>query len=122
MFRKLYERKRGEAEGFTLVELLVVIVILGILAAVVVVAVGALGDKGQSASCKADTSALVAAEEAYNASTDAGNGSYATEAQLVTKNFIKEESTLHDISGGGASYTVVDVAPCTDNAAAPTTT
>ena len=97
MFRKLYEKKRGEAEGFTLVELLVVIVILGILAAVVVFAVGGIGDKGTTSACKADRSALETAEEAYFAEPTAGNGNYATMDELVPK-FIHEASTLHTVT------------------------
>jgi general secretion pathway protein G len=105
MFRKLYEKKRGEAEGFTLVELLVVIVILGILAAVVVFAVGGIGDKGETSACKADRSALATAEEAYFAEPTAGNGSYADETELVPE-FIHETSTIHDITNNGNTYTI----------------
>ena len=106
MFRKLYEKKRGEAEGFTLVELLVVIVILGILAAVVVFAVGGIGDKGETSACKADRSALETAEEAYFAEPTAGNGAYGAETALVPK-FLHETSTIHDISlTGTTAYTV----------------
>jgi general secretion pathway protein G len=107
MFRKLYEKKRGEAEGFTLVELLVVIVILGILAAVVVFAVGGIGDKGQTSACKADVSALSTAEEAYFAHDDAGI--YVDETDLAP-GFIHEASSLHDISVAtdGSSYSIVE--------------
>ena len=41
-------------QGFTLVELLIVIVILGILATIVVFAVRGITDKGQKSACKAD--------------------------------------------------------------------
>ena len=112
MFRKLYEKKRGEAEGFTLVELLVVIVILGILAAVVVFAVGGIGDKGETSACKADRSAFATAEEAYFAEPSAGNGQYADETELVPK-FLHETSSIHDVTvaGDGKSYTL-DPATC----------
>jgi len=107
MFQKLYAKKRGEAEGFTLVELLVVIVILGILAAVVVFAVGGIGDKGETSACKADRSALETAEEAYFAEPTAGNGQYAAMTDLVPK-FLHEASTIHGISlgTGNTTYTV----------------
>jgi len=103
MFRKLLEKKRGEAEGFTLVELLVVIVILGILAAVVVFAVGGIGDKGQTSACKADKSALATAEEAYFANNNTGH--YADETDLVPA-FLHDVSSIHDITNNSSTYTI----------------
>src|SRR4051794_33868780 len=108
----LTRRRRGEA-GFTLVELLVVIVILAILAAVVVFAVGGINNKGETAACEADTSALATAEEAYFAQ----NSGYISEASLVPK-YIHKESKLHDISLTTGNYTISDTSAgkCNDNA------
>ncbi len=117
MFNSI-KKARGHEEGFTLIELLVVIVILGILAAVVVFAVSGIGDKGQGNACKIDTRTLRTAEEAYWGRP--GGGSYGTEAQLKSGGFIQDESSLHDISLGdtpvGTTYSVTNVAPCTDAA------
>src|SRR4051812_6248594 len=93
-------RRRGEA-GFTLVELLVVIVILAILAAVVVFAVGGISDKGQTAACDADESALATAEEAYFAQ----NSAYTSQAGLTPK-YIHKASTLHDVAASSSLYTI----------------
>lgn len=54
-------------EGFTLVELLIVIVILGILATIVVFAVRGITDQGQASSCKATAKTYEVAIEAYYA-------------------------------------------------------
>ena len=62
--RKLQE-KTGRDEGFTLVELLVVIVILGVLSAVVVFSVSGITDRGSSSACKADVKSVEVATEAY---------------------------------------------------------
>ena len=56
-------------QGFTLVELLIVIVILGILATIVVFAVRGITDEGQKSSCKATAKTYEVAIEAY-AATD----------------------------------------------------
>ena len=89
-----YQAKKNSEEGFTLVELLVVIVILGILAAIVVFAVGGITDKGQSSACAADKRTLETAEEAHYAK----NSTYATEAALVSAGFLRAVSTKYDVT------------------------
>lgn len=92
-----------EEEGFTLVELLIVIVILGILAAIVVIAVRGISNRGQEEACNTDKRALESAEEAAFAQT----GGYMTEGQLVSNGFLREQSDLWNVSLGGASgYTL----------------
>ncbi len=54
-------------QGFTLVELLIVIVILGILATIVVFAVRGITDQGQESACKATAKTYEVAIEAYYA-------------------------------------------------------
>ena len=102
-------------DGFTLIELLIVIVILGILAGIVVFAVGGISDRGNVAACKADKKTLQVAQEANFAQ----NGSYTSEAVLVTNKFIAAESTLYNTAVSGTTYTVTPVTPTTGTACAP---
>jgi len=106
MTNRLQRIRRTDEEGFTLVELLVVIVILGILAAVVVFAVGGINDKGQDSACKTDTQTIRTAEEATFAQASS-TGKYVTEAALVP-NFLSTESKLHNVELGpeAKSYTI----------------
>jgi prepilin-type N-terminal cleavage/methylation domain-containing protein len=64
----MIERARQE-EGFTLIELMIVIVILGVLAGIVLFAVGGITDRGTSAACKTDVSTIQTGVEAYFAKT-----------------------------------------------------
>ena len=61
-------------QGFTLVELLIVIVILGILATIVVFAVRGITDQGQQSSCKATAKTYEVAIEAYYAQYGVASG------------------------------------------------
>lgn len=86
-------------DGFTLVELLVVVVILGILSAVVVFAVRGSGDKGKAASVQTDAGILRTAQEVHCAQY----GEYATMQDLKVKGLIHDLSTYNDTqptSGG----------------------
>jgi prepilin-type N-terminal cleavage/methylation domain-containing protein len=67
------DRKNLIEQGFTLVELLIVIVILGILAGIVVFAVGNLTNNATKNACGTEAKTFFTAVQAYNVASPANN-------------------------------------------------
>lgn len=90
-------------EGFTLVELLIVIVILGILATVVVFAVQGITDTGKTNACSVGKRTVETAVEAYYAENGAYPAVAADAEALVTAGYLKDGSGEADwqIQAGG---------------------
>lgn len=92
-------------EGFTLVEMLIVIVILGVLSTVTVFAVNGIASRGETAATSADEQTVVRAQEAYYALYD----TFGTEAELLAEGLLNRESSTHDITliNDGEDYSLV---------------
>lgn len=96
MINRLMEKKRQE-EGFTLIEMLIVVIILGILAAVVVFGVSTFRKDSATEACKTDVKSVGTAAEAYKAKTGAYPADPAGDDTpmdvLVTAGYLKAEPT-----------------------------
>lgn len=108
---------RGAAkDGFSLIELLIVIVILGILAAVVVFSVSGITDEGEDNACMAGARTLSVAIESYFArhgndvipATGAVDGQE-YERTLVADGLIRRTSEFWDVEADGS---LVSIQPC----------
>lgn len=78
--------QKANDEGFTLIEMLIVIVVLGILAGITVFGVSTFRSDAQTSACSADLKTVQVAAEAFNAKT----GSPAT--------------AIGDLTGGANPY------------------
>jgi prepilin-type N-terminal cleavage/methylation domain-containing protein len=80
----------GNDQGFTLVELLIVIVVLGILSGIVVFGVGKFRENATVAACNADVKTVSVAADAYDAET----GNYPANIGVLTAgNYLKAAPT-----------------------------
>jgi prepilin-type N-terminal cleavage/methylation domain-containing protein len=76
----------GDEQGFTLVELLIVIVVLGILSGIVAFGVSTFKADATKSACNADVATVSTAADAFEAST----GAYPTTiTALVSGNYLK---------------------------------
>ena len=80
-------------DGFTLVELLVVIVILGVLSAVVVFSVSAVGRGADASACRAELATLERAVEVYRTT----NSGPVDDAALVSARLLRASPTLYTV-------------------------
>jgi prepilin-type N-terminal cleavage/methylation domain-containing protein len=93
-------RQARQDDGFTLIEVLVVIAILGVLAGIVVFAVSGITDRGQASACKTDKATIQTAQEAFFAK----NNAYAANAAaLKGGGFLSDVSTLYTTTGVAAA-------------------
>jgi prepilin-type N-terminal cleavage/methylation domain-containing protein len=76
-------------EGFTLIELMIVIVVLGILAGIVVFGLGTFKSESQLGACKADVKQYQTAVDAYMALPSNPTNAVPTVADLQAKNLLK---------------------------------
>ncbi len=88
-------RRHQHDDGFTLVELLVVITILGVLAAVVVFSVSAISNRADASACRAELTTLQRAVEIYRVSHP---GNVVTDADLVSGGLLRATPKLYTVT------------------------
>lgn len=98
-------------QGFTLVELLVVITIMGVLSTVSVFAVRGITDKGQQSACDSDKRVLEVAVETWFADDTAATAGTLSEQALVDADLLRAPSELYNVSADG-SVTATAGGPC----------
>lgn len=115
------DRKNVIEQGFTLVELLIVIVILGILSGIVVFAVGNVTTNAKTNACATEKSTISTALEAYKAVT----GVYPTQAAAGGSPHVAMDLLDGNVAAPAGVGTLLKSAPTgytIDNAGAGTIT
>jgi prepilin-type N-terminal cleavage/methylation domain-containing protein len=92
--------------GFTLIEVLVVVLVIGVLAGIAIPKLGASRNKAKLASVKADVHAIRVAQEGHYA----GYGRYGNLNQLRNRmNFVATPGNVATITGNEGRYTATVV-------------
>lgn len=110
--------KQDNDQGFTLIEVLIVVVILALLAVAVVASVGGITGEAEASGCESDAHILVTATEAYFAQKQAtsilatGTSDDRYEITLRDQKFLRSPSAYHDLNSDG-SLKQVSGSPCT---------
>lgn len=91
--------KKANDEGFTLVEMLIVIVVLGVLAGITVFGIATFRDDAEASACDASVKTVSTAVDAYRAKST--TSAVPTMTQLVDGDYIKEEPTGVSIDEDG---------------------
>ena len=110
-------RETSNDQGFSLIELLLVIVVLGILATVVAMSVGGMTSEAQETACLADERLLQKAGEAFFAQTHSETIPAAAAAEpyeqtLADRGFLRNTSEYYDLDADG-QLVLVSGSPCT---------
>lgn len=94
-------------DGYTLVELILVVVILGVLTAAVVLALTGITTEAAGTGCRADRHGLDVAVGAFHAQTGqdeivpSGTDHNRFERALVEGGFLRDVSSMHDLDATG---------------------
>ena len=110
-------RDTSNDQGFSLIELLLVIVVLGLLATVVAMSVGGMTSEADETACLADRRLLEKAGEAFFAQAPADTipatgVDEPYEQTLVDREFLRTTSEHYDLDADG-QLVLVSGSPCT---------
>ena len=98
--------KNGRHDGFTLVEMLIVVVVLGILAGVVIVASGYMTRNVHDTSCDAQRRELESVIQGYTAANQVDSGTVGlAELRAGTQPLLKADPADFTVAGGVVTAT-----------------